>query len=426
MSRWRAILNGSTADAAQRAITKIAHDLRSSKIEILSYESRNWHSLGFGLAGVSLFFSYLAATCEDNSAKRTAGKLLDRAIAGLREDKMVPGFFKGFLGVAWAAAHTRRLLEIEEDDSGLFEEIDNALEIWSTKVGTPAEFLTGRSAICIYATERSRRSLPAKLLDRVVTDLEAQKVSLSSGTTWPVSRPVMRHLETDHPDLLASPPSGIHSINVSHGTSGIAGSLAALCSKNVLADRCSNLVEAAVRWILAQRQEETPEEFFQSFPTLVGLELPKRLCTGWCNGDLGISIVLFNISRILRHSGWLEFSLSLARKEAMKGLEAVEPHNRGNYGFCHGSAGRAHVFNRFFQETHEQLFARAARFWIERTLSLADSTGGIGGFWLDEPLEGTRSAARGLLTGAAGLGLVLLAATTDTPPEWDRLFLVSF
>ena len=36
--------------------------------------------------------------------------------------------------------------------------------------------------------------------------------------------------------------------------------------------------------------------------------------------------------------------------------------------------------------------------------------------WKEEP---------GFLTGSAGLGLTLLAATTPVEPEWDRILLVS-
>ena len=36
-----------------------------------------------------------------------------------------------------------------------------------------------------------------------------------------------------------------------------------------------------------------------------------------------------------------------------------------------------------------------------------------------------RMAFRGLLLGAAGIGLVLLAATTNVEPAWDRILLLS-
>jgi hypothetical protein len=38
---------------------------------------------------------------------------------------------------------------------------------------------------------------------------------------------------------------------------------------------------------------------------------------------------------------------------------------------------------------------------------------------------GRREAAPGLLFGASGVGLALLAASTEIEPSWDRLFLMS-
>jgi hypothetical protein len=96
-------------------------------------------------------------------------------------------------------------------------------------------------------------------------------------------------------------------------------------------------------------------------------------------------------------------------------------------GFCHGSAGIAHLFNRLYQATHEPPFCQAAQFWFEQTLQFRNPGAGVAGFshwrsdgkgsygWVDDP---------GLLTGAAGIGLTLLAATTAIEPEWDRMMLI--
>ena len=72
---------------------------------------------------------------------------------------------------------------------------------------------------------------------------------------------------------------------------------------------------------------------------------------------------------------------------------------------------------------------RPARFWFERTLAMRQPERGIAGYaawmpslagnqegWVDDP---------GVLTGAAGIALALLAATTTIEPEWDRMLLVS-
>ena len=97
-------------------------------------------------------------------------------------------------------------------------------------------------------------------------------------------------------------------------------------------------------------------------------------------------------------------------------------------GLCHGAAGLGHVLNRLYQATRDEEVGDAARFWFERTLDMRKRGGGIGGYRaLAAREDGTRywEDDEGVLTGAAGIALALLAATTAIEPEWDRMLLVS-
>lgn len=82
-----------------------------------------------------------------------------------------------------------------------------------------------------------------------------------------------------------------------------------------------------------------------------------------------------------------------------------------------------HIFNRLFQATGDEAFKKAAQFWFERALEMRHPGEGVAGFryaledgWLDAP---------GMVEGAAGIALALLAAVTPFEPEWDRMLLVS-
>lgn len=96
---------------------------------------------------------------------------------------------------------------------------------------------------------------------------------------------------------------------------------------------------------------------------------------------------------------------------------------------CHGAIGLGHVYNRIAQATGERRLREAARFWLERGLAMRRPGGKLGGFYALTPDAAggmtRRVAYRGILQGAAGIGLALLAATTDVEPTWDRLLLLS-
>lgn len=87
---------------------------------------------------------------------------------------------------------------------------------------------------------------------------------------------------------------------------------------------------------------------------------------------------------------------------------------------CHGAIGLGHVFNRISQATGERQLGEAARYWLERGLAMRRPGGKLGGFHALLPdADGRmtrRVAYRGILQGAAGIGLALLAATTDVEP----------
>ena len=70
----------------------------------------------------------------------------------------------------------------------------------------------------------------------------------------------------------------------------------------------------------------------------------------------------------------------------------------------------------------------AGRAWFARALGARRPGIGVGGYvaWsFDRAGNGGWVAEPGFLTGAAGVGLALLAAATPLEPRWDRLLLAS-
>ena len=131
-------------------------------------------------------------------------------------------------------------------------------------------------------------------------------------------------------------------------------------------------------------------------------------------------------ARCVGEETWEREALAIAR-----GAAARNPETAGvtDAGICHGAAGLGHIFNRFFQTTSEDTFRKAARFWIERTLELRRAGQGIAGYsaYRDTNDDGEEywEDRVGILEGAAGVALALLAAATGVEPEWDRMLLVS-
>jgi hypothetical protein len=91
--------------------------------------------------------------------------------------------------------------------------------------------------------------------------------------------------------------------------------------------------------------------------------------------------------------------------------------------FCHGMAGLLQITLRFTHDTGEPVFADAAADLAEQLLVAYDPDTLLG-FCSLEP-GGNAVDNAGLLDGAPGVALVLLAVATDAEPTWDRLFLLA-
>ena len=87
-----------------------------------------------------------------------------------------------------------------------------------------------------------------------------------------------------------------------------------------------------------------------------------------------------------------------------------------------------HVFNRLYQATGDAPLGDAARFWFDQTLALRQPGCGIAGFATRFPqADGSVrwAPAPGLIDGASGIVLALLAAASPHEPYWDGILLLS-
>jgi hypothetical protein len=93
---------------------------------------------------------------------------------------------------------------------------------------------------------------------------------------------------------------------------------------------------------------------------------------------------------------------------------------------CHGSAGLAHLYHRLYRATGEEELAAAARYWLADTLRRCESAAAADDeAWVLGEEDGPHWTGADIVDGAAGVGLVLLAAGSDVEPAWDRMFLLS-
>jgi hypothetical protein len=414
---WRALLDDALRQRALEIVALITETLRadepSGDRDVIAGPS-----LAGGAAGLAVLFAYLAEACSGTGDEAAAGLWLDRAINSVSEQPMEAALYGGLTGVGWAATSVGKLLP-GLDRPDVNEEIDETLleHLGPSPWRDEYDLIGGLVGLGVYALERLPGSMAAACLERVIDHLGQTAERRPEGVTWWTNPAWLIPATRD------KFPRGYYNLGLAHGVPGVIALLGCACAAGVGVDRARPLLDGAVGWLLAQ---QSAAEAVDAFPCWVGPDIPHvpaRLA--WCYGDLGLAVALLWAARCVGAADWERAALAVARRAAVR---PTEQSGVVDAGLCHGAAGVGHLFNRLFQATGEECFAEAARFWLERTLAMRQPGRGIAGYLSWSPGKDgalTWQPEPGLLIGAAGVALALLAAATPVEPAWDHMLLVS-
>ncbi len=319
-------------------------------------------SLGRGSSGVALLFGYL------DPGGPEAERHFDRALAATAAAATPPSLHRGFVGVGWVGTHLGLL---DPDDDELDQAITASLGDWGE-----LDLMNGLAGLLVHVRERLPRPGASETALRIVEALAARL------DTWAGPRSLL---------------------GVAHGIAGIA----------------SAMIHAGAGARARQVTMTALERALVRLP-----ELARVPVFGWCHADIGFGAALLAMARTLGDLTLEQTAVAIARDAAGRHRHAEVVRDAS---FCHGAAGLGHLFNRIYQATGDPSCADAARHWFARALELRTDRG-IGGYrawiaatgkeldWHDEV---------GVVHGAAGVALALLAATSDREPAWDRAFALS-
>jgi lantibiotic modifying enzyme len=388
-------MNGLDAKRARNASREIS--------EVLLNWPTSDPSLAGGAAGIALFLAYQQKVEPDAERHRRIQALLERAVEEVATTAMTPSFFAGFSGVAWVVEH------LLQSDVDLNQQIDSVmLELVSRSPWLhDYDLVNGLVGFGVYALERLPRPTAVRLLEQVTVRLEELAKTVTS--VWKTAPELIPESKR------SSWPDGHYNLGIAHGIPGAIALLAETHAAGLLKERIAALLRGAIGWLLRQKRSDGDS----SFASALADERPAQTArSAWCYGDPGIAVTLFAAARALKDSNVEAEAIAIGERAAQRPFQSAGVIDSA---LCHGSAGLGHIFNRLFQATGVEAFRQEARSWFERTLDWRSPGNGISGFqsWTGE----TWVADPGLLNGAAGIGLALLAATTAIEPTWDRLLL---
>jgi len=339
---------------------------------------------------------------------------------GVSAVPMGSSLYEGVAGVAWTIAHLRGS-EIPADDDAT-EAFDQLLRkaLSRPKWRGAFDLIVGLAGLGVYSLEQLPSPSAVACLNHIVDRLGEIAERTPDGITWFTSPELLPEWQRE------GCPNGYYDLGIAHGMPGVIAFLAHICALDQrkvrgvtkIRAKARALLEGAVKWLLAQERSGNADSFFASW-TGPGIA-PASSRVAWCYGDLGIAAALLVAANCLNNANWKREALRLARHAADRpfGQSGVK-----DCGLCHGAAGVAHLFNRIFQATGESRLKEAARVWFQGTLKMRDPEKGVAGFAAFRPDHWSDEI--GVLEGAAGIALALLAAVAPLEPRWDKVLLVS-
>jgi lantibiotic modifying enzyme len=387
-------------------------------------------SLALGRAGLAVFFAWLwrADLESEGGAVDHAVRLLEESIELLPSHSMDASFLCGFPGVAWTTEHVLGLLAQTSDDDPNADVDDAILAALADPTFVPAyDLIDGLAGHGVYALERRGRDTAVPMMSAILGRLEATACPQRAGLSWPSGMNTRTAQGKDVPV-----DERFFNLGLSHGVPGVIGILARFAAVPEVRDRALALLRGVTTWMREQRLPAASTGAFGDF-VADGVESePARVA--WCYGDPGVAASLLAAARALDNDDLAAFALDVAHVAARRDVGSSGVVDAG---LCHGSAGVAHIFHRLYRATGDATCRDAARRWFEHLLRRETDRPNVAGFatfCFERAPGGEYIEDPAWLTGAAGVGLVLISALgasalgdsalSDSLPTWDRPLLL--
>lgn len=361
-----------------------------------------------GNGGQCLFFAYLNAYQQTDKYNDAIGQLLENSFTAINDRELnATSFCTGISGVLWTIWFLNKEGFADLDD--YFEDImpvlQTALEN-DSKISN-FDFLHGATGLAFYLSHLSQHTKP--LLETYLKNLGEKAEEDETTFKW-----------------LGQIKSGdsmkdVYNLSLSHGITSIVIVLCALQELFPEQNDISRRIKKAVHFI--RLQKEIPATADDSlFPNYASTEKQENSRLSWCYGDLGIAFALLKAGQTLNDQSMVDEAVEIMLHNAQR--RDLQKAFVADTGICHGTAGIAHMFNRFYHYAPRDEFKDAAMYWLKQTLAMASFTDGVAGFKTFDGPSGWKNDSS-LLDGVAGIGLALLGFVCDAEPKWDRCLLLS-
>jgi lantibiotic modifying enzyme len=391
--------------------TAIKKEIENKILEIAEAVKENYKlygRVGFlrGNAGVLGFMYYTNLYFKSNIFDKEVDECFSEIIQSLTVKKNNnTSFCDGLAGFLWSMDLFNQIGFIDSSSDGslgeVIVELQNDLALHIEKGGN-FDYLYGS---CIFLSEEL-----IKFDNSVIIDCLIRKaITTASGA---MKIPFLENAKGER--------QVIYDYGIAHGTAGVIGCLSANYQRTQKKE-----VKIIIEKLIDFYFESTNNtgKGHSVWPNVIKDENKISYTTrlAWCYGDLGASMVIYLAGKRIGNETIVKKAINILKDCANR--RDFHTTLFSDAGMCHGTAGVAHIFNRIYQYTEEQIFAEAALHWIKDTLKRSDSPEGFAGYRIKYGNDWVNSVD--VISGVSGIGLALIASISNEEPKWDKSFLLS-
>lgn len=449
---WKPVLTGDLAAESVRVARDVSARLRSpekvagaaaaalAQTQFSRFIRWTPHTVSQGYAGLAILWGYMDSCFTHEGWDITGREHLALAVRGAEAASGIPvGLFAGWSGLAFSAwqlslhgIRYRRLLStLDQEIIPATFALANSLRGQRNGIGV-GEFdvISGLSGVGAYLLCRSDQPGVADALQALV---EALASMLDEDGSLPLWRTPAALLWDD--ELRKSYPHGNLNCGLAHGIPGPLAVLSLALRSGVSNSGLPQAIATIADWLCDHRCDDS---WGVNWPGVVPVAETETLAgrtveasgaqavqdgpsrCAWCYGSPGIARALWLAGEALGRDDYREVAIS-----AMEAVfrRPVAERRIDSPTFCHGVAGLLAITLRFANDTGATVFVEKSCILVQQLLERYRPESLLG--FRNLEVEGHEVDQPGLLDGAPGIALVLLAAATGVEPTWDRLFLLS-
>ncbi len=369
--------------------------------------SEDLHLFG-GIAGIKLFnFLYLEKKniSEDPKFQNDLQLLAENSLS-----YSYPTFCSGYAGIQWFFTFLRQKNALTDEDIALLCFRDGELQAISLDMLAMGnyDFLHGAIGIAYYLLySGGGSSAYYSRFFEIARSLIGTSVKKDSIPFFDFVKGRVIPEQTN--------------LGLAHGLPAVLKFCIQCVRQHICTEESSALAAHIIDYLSAHTNKDTGHSYFGyvvSSEEVAGS--PSRLA--WCYGDPGVAYVLYQAGLMFNDRKLVAFALGVLEHSTKR--RTLEEAGIFDAGFCHGTAGVAHIYHKIWRYTSLPVFKEACEHWMRKTLDLGIRHDGIAGYKSFDPTNGLYSNSYGMLEGAAGIGLVLLSYFTGDC-DWDYCLLLN-